>query len=598
MAGNERTEGREDPDPATVEVVRNYLSSAANEMQRTLVRTAYNTVIYEILDFGLSIYDRDLNLVADSPGLALFLGANDFAVRKGIDHVGRENLEPGDVVLLNYPYWNSSHTLDVCVFAPVFCEGELVGVTASRAHWLDIGAKDEGYVLDSTDVHQEGIIFPGTKVYRAGEPVEDVLDVIRFNTRLPDKVMGDLNAQVAALRTGAERLRELHEKYGTDVVDTSVQRVIAHGERTARERIDDLPDGTWRATDTLDNDGITDDPVPMGVEVTVEGSSFTVDFSPSADAADGPINIPLGRTEAVCKFCLKTLTTPNESVNEGHFAPLTVTAPEGNLFNAQYPHPTFTQWPSTLVIEVVFQAIAQGMPERMPASSGGDLNSVMLFGEDEDTGQGFVEANNDAVGWGATSDRDGPNALMHVAQTMVRNIPIEVFETKAPVRFDRLELREDSGGAGKHRGGLGVRRDYRITDPVGLLSVVKKTRSEGWGLRGGAPGARNAVVLFPGDAPEFDDRITVFADNDHLYPDSEGRWVGMMRGQFEPGDVVSNRSGGGGGYGDPFERPPEAVREDVADGYVSREGAREEYGVAITEDGSIDDEATDRLRSN
>lgn len=170
-------------------MIRNYLNSAATEMQRTLTRTAYNAIIYEIFDFGLSMYDADLRLLSDSPGLSLFLGANDFSVRKGVEQVGEENLEPGDVLMLNYPYWNSSHTLDVCLFAPVFRDGELIGYTASRAHWLDLGAKDEGYVLDSTDMHQEGLVFPGTKVYKRGEPDEEILDLIRFNSRIPDKTL-------------------------------------------------------------------------------------------------------------------------------------------------------------------------------------------------------------------------------------------------------------------------------------------------------------------------------------------------------------------------------------------------------------------------
>ncbi|WP_254861576.1 hydantoinase B/oxoprolinase family protein [Halovivax gelatinilyticus] len=586
-----------DLDPATVAVVRNYLNSAATEMQRTLTRTAYNTIIYEIFDFGLSMYDADLRLLADSPGLSLFLGANDFSVRKGVEHVGEENLDPGDVIVLNYPYWNSSHTLDVCLFAPVFLDDELIGYTASRAHWLDLGAKDEGYVLDSTDMHQEGLIFPGTKVYKKGEPDEEILDIIRFNSRIPDKVIGDLNAQIAALRTGADRLRELHEKYGTETVDAAVDRIVEHGERTATEGIEALPDGTWSAVDYVDNDGVTDELVRIEVEVTIDGDAFTFDFSGSSDEVTGPINVPLGRTEAICKFCLKTLTTPEETTNHGHYEPIEIVVPEGNLFNAQYPSPTYTLWASMLAVDVVFKALAKAMPERIPASTGGDICSVMLYGDDPDTGRSFVEANNEAVGWGATDERDGPSALMHYVQTMVRNIPIEVFENKAPVEFDQLSLREDSGGPGERRGGLGVRRDYRLTHPADVLTIIKKTKTAGWGLDGGEPGAKNVVVLDLDDSDASrSDRIQVFADNNDDYPADDREWVGMMRGSFEPGEVVSNRSGGGGGYGDPFDRDPEAVREDVADGYVSREGAREDYGVVIDGGGEVDREATRSVR--
>ena len=583
------------PDAATVEVIRNYLTSAATEMQRTLIRTAYNTIIYEILDFGISLYDRDRNLIADSPGLALFLGANDYALEKVVEHVGEENMEPGDVILMNYPYWSSTHTLDVGVFAPIFEDdegGALLGYAATRAHWLDLGAKDAGYVLDSTDVHQEGMIFPGTKVYKAGEPDEEILDLIRFNSRLPDKVIGDLNAQIAAIRTGTRRLRELHEKYGTDTVDACIERIQNHGERTAREAVRELPDGTWSAVDHAD--GTKGEPIRIEVELTIDGDEFHVDFSGSADQVDEPLNIPRGMTETVCKLCFKSITTPEETSNAGQYAPLSVHAPEGNLFNAAYPAPTFTIWTGIVSIDVVYEALAKAMPDRIPASSGGDLNDVMLFGEDPDTGRQFVEANNDAVGWGATDDHDGANAVMHISETMVQNIPIEVFENKAPIEFDQLSLRQDSGGAGEYRGGLGLRRDFRITNPVGALSIVQKTRTAGWGVDGGKPGAKNGIVLELDD--DADERVQILVDNTDIYDDDE-QWVGMFRGSFQAGEVISNRTGGGGGYGDPYDRDPEAVLEDVIDGYVSLSGAREEYGVVITDDHELDNEATDRLRS-
>ncbi len=580
-------------DAATIEVVRNYMTSAATEMQRTLTRTAYNTIIYEIFDFGLSLYDAEARLVADAPGLSLFLGGNDYALRKGLEHIGEENLDPGDIVLLNYPYWNAAHTLDVCIFAPVHLDDELIGYAASRAHWLDLGAKDAGYVLDSTDMHQEGLVFPGTKVYKGGEPDEEILELIRFNSRIPDKVIGDLHAQVAAIQTGGERLREIHRKYGSATVNAAIDHIIAHGESTTKEGLEALSDGTWSAVDYLDNDGVSDDLVPMAVEVTIDGDHIHFDFSESADETDGPMNVPLGRTQAMCKFVVKTLTNPSRTTNEGHYRPVDLHAPEGTLFNARYPAPTYTLWASTLGVDVIYKALAKGMPALIPSSTGGDINSIMLHSTDPASGRRYVEASNEGVGWGATDERDGPNALMHYVQTMVRNIPLEVFENKAPVRFDRLELRQDSGGAGRYRGGLGIRRDYRLVGETNVLSINKKTRTPGWGQFGGAPGAKNVVVLDVDD--DWQARVQLIADNTDEHPDDGLLYVGMMRGAFRPDEVVSNRSGGGGGYGDPFARPPDAVLEDVIDGYVSIEAARTEYGVAI--DGTtIDREETDRLR--
>lgn len=592
--------GAGDVDPATVEVVRNYLTSAATEMQRTLIRTAYNTIIYEILDFGISMYDADKNLIADSPGLPVFLGANDHGLKRAVEHVGEENIDPGDILLCNYPYWSGTHTLDVLLFRPVFHDDELIGYTTSRAHWLDLGAKDSGYVLDSTDIHQEGLIFPGTKVYEGDDPRDDILELIRFNSRIPDKVIGDLNAQIAALRTGERRMRELYDKYGASTVEACIDSVIEHGETSARNAVEELPDGTWSAVDYAD--GIyrdEDDLIRMEVEITIDGDEFTVDFSGSSDQVDEPLNIPIGTTESISKLAFKTVTTPDQDSNAGQYRPLDVVAPEGNIYHATYPAPTFTIWTAIVGLNPIYEALAKALPDRVPASSGGDLCDIMLYGEHPDTGRQFVEALNEAVGWGGTAEHDGQNALMHVSETMVRNIPIEVFENKAPIQFDRLTLRQDSGGAGRRRGGLGIQRDYRVTHPVGALSIIQKTKTEGWGLKGGEPGAKNVVALYPDDG--WEDRIEVFVDNDALYDardDDDVKYAGMFRGMFQQGEVISNRSGGGGGFGDPYNRPPEKVRDDVIDEYVSREAARDEYGVVITEDGEIDREATKRLRSD
>ena len=565
-------------DPATVEIVRNYLHSAANEMQRTLIRTAYNTTIYEMLDFGISIYDADLNLVADSPGLTMFLGANDYSIKKGVEYVGEENLNPGDIVMMNYPYWSSAHTLDPCLFSPVFddAEDDIIGYTVVRAHWRDIGAKDAAYVHDSTEVYQEGILFPGTKVYKQGDPDDEILELLRFNSRMPSATLGDLNAQVAAIRIGRQRLKELHDRYGSATVEDAVDRILNHGERQAREALRELPDGTWSAEDYLDDDGINDELVKMAVEVTIDGDDFGVDFSASSDEVDGPVNVPIGMTETTCKLALKTLTTPEEPSNAGHYEPLSVTAPEGNLFHATHPAPTFTLWPSMLGVETIFKALSKGMAERLPAASGGDLGAMMVWGTDADPGRMFMEGCNEGVGWGGTDDHDGANGVMHISETNVQNTPIEVLEHKAPIRIEHLEIRPDSGGAGRNRGGVGAQRDYRFLKDAKALATVKKTKTDNWGIDGGKPGARNAVVLRPGTDEEVS--------------------TGTFRDSFTADEVVSNRTAGGGGYGDPYERSPEAVRADVADGYVTREAAREEYGVVVNKDGTIDYEATEDLR--
>ncbi|AYF28746.1 methylhydantoinase [Micromonospora tulbaghiae] len=548
-------------DGATVEVVRSHLVSAAEEMRAALVRTAFNPVIYEVYDFGISVYDRRLRLVAESTGLSRFLGANDYSLRKGVEYVGVENLHRGDVVLLNYPYWNAAHTYDATMFAPVVLPDseELIGFLCIRAHWMDLGAKDPGYVLDSTDMHQEGIIFPGTKVYDRGEPVREIHELIRFNSRMPELVIGDLNAQIAALRTGERRVTELYRDYGPAVVDAVIDRVIDAAAQRSGEAVAALPQGSWTAEDWLDDDGVTDEPILMRVTVTVADGEFTVDFAGSSPAVPGPVNLPLGATIATCRVAFKGVTTPHEQTNAGHFAPLRVRAEPGTLFHAQYPAATFTQWTGTVALELILKALAQGMPDRLAASSGGDVPGFMMVGLHPDTGDMFAVSNNDPVGWGGTPRHDGIGPANHLCQTQARNTPVEVLESKTGMFFERLEIRTDSGGAGRFRGGCGLRRDIRFVTPGEFLTVIKKTRSAPWALDGGLQPEPNQVVVFPG------------TDREHR--------VSTRRTAVAVGDRVTLLTAGGGGHGDPRSRDPEAVRRDVAEGYVSARAARDVYGV-------------------
>ncbi len=546
-------------DGATTEVIRSYLASAAEEMRAALVRTAFNPVIYEVHDFGISIYDRSLRLVAESTGLSRFLGANDYSIRKGVEYVG--DLQPGDVVLLNYPYWNAAHSYDATMFSPVFSGGELVAYLCIRAHWMDLGAKDPGYVLDSTDMHQEGLIFPGTKVYRGGEPVRDILELIRFNSRLPELVLGDFNAQIAALRTGERRVAELFDRYTAPVVDAVVDVFIRAAEESAAEAVARLPQGSWTAEDWLDDDGVTDDPILMRATVTIQDGTFTVDFAGSSPGVPGPVNMPIGGTIATCRVAFKAITTPDEQTNAGHFAPLRVEAEPGTLFHAVYPAATFTQWTGTVALELIYKALAQGMPERLPASSGGDVPGFMMVGVHPDTGSMFAVSNNDPVGWGGAPDHDGIGPANHLCQTQARNTPVEVLEAKTGMFFERVEIRTDSGGAGRFRGGCGLRRDIRFVTDGEFLSVIKKTKSAPWALDGGQQPEPNRVVVFPGTDRE--------------------RQVSTKRTAVRVGDRVTLLTAGGGGHGAPDGRDPAAVRQDVLQGYVSPEAARKVYGVIV-----------------
>lgn len=548
-------------DGATIEVIRSYLVSVADEMRVTLIRTAFNPVIYEVLDFGISVYNEDLELIAEAPGVTRFVGANDYAIRKGVEYVGVENLGRSDVVVLNYPYWNGAHAYDATVFAPVFAPGKDTpfAYLVVRAHWLDLGAKDPGYVLDSTDMHQEGLIFPGTKLFNAGQPNREILELIKFNSRMPDAVLGDLNAQVAAIRTGERRLLELIEKFGHELLTAAIKAILDHGERTARRALAGLPDGSWTAVDWVDDDGISDEPLKLCVTVTIADGTCVIDWDGSAPAARGPVNMPYGSTISTCRMAFKGLTSPHEPTNAGQMRPLVVKAEPGSLMHAVYPAPTFTLWTGMVALELIFKALAQGIPERLATSSGGEVPGYMMVGVHPDTHKLFAVSNGEAIGWGATAEHDGADLLNHLCQTVVRNTPIEVMEAKTTMLFERVEAIADSGGAGRWRGGVGLRRDIRFLGPGELITVAKKTRSRPWALEGGREPEPNTLIVHPDTSRE--------------------RRLSTRRVPVEAGDHFRVLSAGGGGRGEPREREPERVREDVLDGFVTPGAARQIYGV-------------------
>ena len=555
-------------DGGTVEVVRNHLVSVAEQMRRTLIRTAFNPVIYEVLDFGISVYDSRQRLMAEAVGITSFIGANDYAVPRLLDHVPPERLEPGDVLLLNYPYWNSAHAYDAMLLMPVYAPDgprEPRAYLAVRAHWMDLGAKEPGYVLDSTDVHQEGVLFPGTRVVRGGVVDEDIIQLIRFNSRLPDQTVGDFHAQYAALRVGERELQRVWSRFGLDVVEACVERVVEHGEQAARRAVAALPDGTWTAEDWLDDDGLTEEPLLMKVTVTIDRDEMIVDYNGSAPQALGPVNVPFGATQSMAKTAFKALTTPDEPSNAGHYVPLTVLADPGTLFHAVYPSSTFTLWTTTVAFELFHKAFAQGMAS-LPASTGSDEPGFMALGSDSRTGRDYVISNNEGVGWGGTPDHDGANAQMNPSQSVVRNTPIEVLELRSAILQDRLELITDSGGAGLHRGGVGLLRHCHFVEDGEMLSMKKKTVTLPWALHGGHEPQPNRMTVFPGTPQERD--------------------VRMRRVQMRAGEDFVNRSAGGGGWGDPLSRDPLSVVDDVLDGYVSTEAASEVYGVVVDATGT------------
>jgi N-methylhydantoinase B len=565
-------------DSITTEIIRHGLLAAAEEMARNLCRTAYNTVVYEIHDYGIGIHDPNGDVVADAPGIAIFTRANDHGIKKSIEFLGTDAMEPGDIFILNYPYWSSAHTLDPLVFAPIHAGEQLIGFASCRIHVLDLKQKDPGYVLDSTDMYQEGIFFPATKIYRRGEPNPDFFNIVRFNSRMPERTIGDIQAQASACITGVRRTGEIAEKYGVDTLLAAMQAINDHGERLARLALAKLPKGTWTAYDFVDNDGVDlDRPIKMNVTVTITDDEMVIDWTGSEKDVRGPINMPVGGTAALSSLIFKALTTPDTPVVAGNFRPMRLVTEPGSLMHAVPPMPTFTLWTGLLAGEVILKALAQGMPDKVPACSGGDVCSMMGLGVNPRTGENWLEATNEAVGFGAHAGGDGEDGIMHLSEPGCRNNPVEVLETKAPMFIEWYGYRPDTGGAGRHRGGVGVGRAYRFLAPSTGICLVYKTDSKPWAIGEGHVGQNNHIVINPGTENEVIKR----GSYNHL----------------DAGEVLVNNTGGGGGYGHPFDREPERVAKDVRNGFVSVESAARDYGVSVDPDTfEVNLAATEQLR--
>lgn len=565
-------------DSITTEVIRHSMLSAAQEMARNLCRTAYNTIVYEIHDYGIGLHDAEGNTIAEAPGIAIFSGANDFGIQKTLEEMGTGDMFPGDVFMLNYPYWSAAHTLDVLVFCPIFAEEKLLGFASCRVHLLDLKQRDAGYVLDSTDMSQEGIFFPSVKLYERGKIRQDIFNIIRFNSRFPERTIGDLQAEVSAVHTGDVRMREIAEKYGADVLVAAMEEISAHGERLSRAAVAKLPNGSWSAVDYVDTDGVElDKLIEMKVTVTIEDDRMIIDWTATDQPAKGPINVPIGLTIAASRLAFKSLTTPDTVICAGNFRNLEVRTTPGSLMHAVPPLPTFTLWTGLLAPEVIMKALAQGLPDVVPACSGGDVCDVMALGVNPRNGAGWLEATNDAVGFGAHAGGDGEDGIMHVTEPGCRNNPIEVLENKAPMIIDEYGYRVDSGGAGKNRGGVGVVRAYRFLAPTDAIVINYKTRTQPWSVAGGNKGVKNTVLVEPGT-------------------DSE-REVGCSYNNFDAGGTITNLTGGGGGWGDPLQREVERVVADVRQGFVTAEAARRDYGVVVDPVTlEVDEGATARLR--
>jgi len=568
-------------DPITVEVIRSYYQSTARQMRNTLVRASFNPIIYEMIDFSVGIYNRDAELIAEGPGIPFFMGTLTFTIRHLVNYVGIDNLEDGDVLLSTYPYWIGSHSQDASVVRPIFVDGKIFGYTAAKAHWVDIGATDI-YGTDTTDIWQEGLQLFGVKVMKRGKLDHEILEIIRANSRLPDSVVGDLTAEISSCNRGAQQVLELVRKYGPEVVDAAVCRILDHGEQIARQAIASMPDGEWTVESAMDNNGITPDPVPLKATLRISGDEMSVDTTGSAPQQVGPVNCPFPSTVSGIRLVTKMVVAPNYDANEGFFRPLKVHSPEGSIFNPKPPAPVFLYgWSAMIMAESLFRIIAEIAPERAVARSGGDLGGILFSGYRPEDGSFFAGGADESCGQGASQDQDGENALILYSLGESSNVPVEIMEERWPVLVEKYELWQDSGGPGRFRGGLGVRKRWKALADLKLINTIEQTKAPAWGVYGGmGSAASNAVILSP-DTPQ---EQPIGKTSDRVLP---------------AGDRLAIHTGGGGGWGDPLEREPARVLADVRGGYVSLESAKRDYGVVIRQaDGQyvVDEAGTAKLR--
>lgn len=568
-------------DPITVEILRNAFNSIAQEMNANLARSAFSPIIYEMKDCSVALFNERCELLGQAPGLPIFLGALDEAVSVIRDHFAPLGIQEGDVYALNDSYLAGSHLNDVTVVSPIFYEGELVGFTANKAHWLDIGGKDAGVSVDTTEIYQEGIRFGPIRLFTAGEPETDILDILARNSRLPKSIMGDLNAQIAACRTGERRYQEILDRFGIERVHAATKEIFAQAERADRDAITAIPDGEYTAEGYLDSDGHTDDPIFITVKVTVDGSDFSIDLTGSSPQRRGCTNCGFAQTISAARLAYKFLINPQHPPNGGHFRPLTVMAPPGSMFAAQEPAACLYYGPQLgLMIELILKALSEALPGRVPAGQPSDQMNFMMVGH-ASSGTVFVTGEASAVGWGALPHGDGLNAMVNYMAGDLKNLPVEVEEAKYPLRVTRRALEQDSGGAGTFRGGLAHVKEYMpLTSGSRMVLWLERTVTPAWGVEGGQPGRTARCIVDPGG-----ERESLYKKANHL--------------SIPAGTVVRCYTAGGGGYGPPWERSVEAVVDDYRDGYISRDAAESVYGIRFrnAETYSVDEIATKTARA-
>ncbi len=568
-------------DAILTEIIRNGVLAVTEDMKTNLTRTAYNMIIYEALDFTVGLFTPEGETVSIGLGLPMFIRGMAETVRAKVKHFGLDNIKPGDILVTNDAYITGSHLNHFTFSLPIFHGGELTAFACCMAHWQDVGGQLGGV---TTDIYAEGIQIPIVKYQKEGVVNQDLVDIIRMNVRLPERAMGDLRAQVTAVKTGERRFTELLERYGRAPVQRAIRAIMDQSERAARARTAAIPDGVYEATSFMDDDGVEiSKRIPIKVRVIVEGEKMTIDLTEVARQVRGFYNSGETTGYACAQVAYKCITSPTDyPINEGSFRSLEVKLTAGTVVSAVKP--AAMRWWMTFpmtIVDTIFKALEKAVPDRTIAGHHADLVVAQVHGIHPASGQFYI-GNFGPLGggWGAKSSEDGMSATVCLNDGDTHNSPVEQIETKHPLIVEQLALREGSGGAGKYRGGLGIARTVRARAGLTLNTTIERMHCRPWGLAGGHDGAGNEVWL------KLDGREVTDLPN-----------AKVLVQRLKAGDTFTLASGGGGGFGDPAERDPAAVASDVAEGYVTAEEARTIYRVALTADGGVDGPATRQMRS-
>ncbi len=546
-------------DPITLEIIQSSLQAAADEMFAAMRHTAMSAIIYEVLDMGTGITDRNGELAGSGAGIPAFVGVLDKTVKKVIEKFNQPgDIEPGDIFATNDPYNGGvTHLNDVVLVMPVFADGEIVAWTANIAHWNDVGGMVPGSMsTDAKEIFQEGMILAGIKIIARGQPIRSVFDILTSNCRMPDFLIGDLWAGVASVRVGERRILEIVNKYGKDVFLHAVQEYLEYGERVSLAALKRLPKGVFALAEEQDSKQF------YKVKVEIRDDAFIVDLREAPDQDKGPFNMSRDEAVVACQMAFKGLVSPERVANGGTFRPLRVMTRPGSIFDPVYPAAMGIYYELTIRLQdLIWRCLAEKMPDRWPAGSFSSVCGTLFGGIHPDTGRAYAVIEPELGGWGGSPRADGNSGQFCALHGETYNCPAEVAEARYGVTVDYLSFHDEDGGAGLYRGGKGVRIDYRMkSDNAWLTVAYTRDRIPPWPLEGGCPGSPNHVEIVRANGTN--ERYSVVS----------GLTVNCD-------EIIRIKTATGAGWGDPMKRPVELVKEDLKNGYITLDQANRYYGL-------------------